>query len=58
MPKFKDLRNKSFEPWPSQFHHDDTSGALEEKFYITHQEWNEYKLALGWSIDDIKRKTR
>ena len=57
MPKFKNLMKELSEPWPSQHHHADMSGVLEGKFYATYQEWNEYKLALGWSIDDIKGQT-
>ena len=49
--------NELSEPWPSQHHHADMNGVLEGKFDATYQEWNEYKLALGWSIDDIKGQT-
>ena len=54
----KNVKNESFEPWLPQLHHADISGVLDEKFYATYQEWNEYKLALGWFIDDSKGKTR
>ena len=58
MPKFKNLRNESSEPWPFPLHCVDMSRVLEEKCYAIHQEWNEYEVALGWSINDIKRQTR
>ena len=57
MPKLKNLRKELSEPFLFQFHHADMSGVLEEKFPVNHQELNEYKFALGWSIEDIKRQT-
>ena len=57
MPKYKNLRNELLKLLPSQLHHANMSGVLEEKFYATRQEWNENKLALGWSIDYIKGRT-
>ena len=40
--------------WPPPLHHIDVSGKKEDKFPTNCQEWNKYKSALGWSINDIK----
>ena len=55
IPKHERLRRGHFGLWLSQLCC--MSGREEEESTNNWQDWNEFKFALGWSIDDIKGQT-